>query len=135
MDGLDKEMALFRNALGLRSTRQRLLASNIANADTPHYKARDIDFKNALQDAMLGEQKNRLLEMARTHPGHLPGMLQWPTDRWILWRTEYQGAVDGNTVDMNIERAEMAKNSVHSSALVTFIKDEFEHMRLAMQNQ
>lgn len=134
MNGLDQELAVFHKALGLRSYRQQLLASNIANADTPHYKARDLDFKSALKNALDGDQQ-RLLDLKRTHRGHLPGMLVWPIDNSVLWRIEYQGAVDGNTVDMNVERAEMAKNSVHSSALLTFIKDEFEHMRQAMQSQ
>ena len=132
LDRLDRELTFSRNALNLRSYRQELLASNIANADTPYYKARDIDFKSALGDTLAG-RTDGALALARTSDRHVPGVDASRYGAALKYRTEYQGAVDGNTVNMDIERSAFAENAMHTEALITFVRDQFQQMNLAMQ--
>lgn len=132
-DRIDAELAPQRTLLSLRSFRQELLASNIANADTPHYKARDIDFSSAYTRAMQGQMQAGL-RMERTHGGHLAGNGTSPFDNAVAYRSEYQSAVDGNTVNMDIERAAFAENAVQMEASLTFIRSKFQSLQTALQN-
>lgn len=132
LDRLDSELNFNRNALNLRSYRQELLASNIANADTPHFKARDIDFKSALTDVMAGRADGSL-SLARTSDRHLAGADENRYGAAVQYRTEYQGAVDGNTVNMDVERSAFAENAVQTEALITFVRDQFQQMNTALQ--
>lgn len=137
IDRLEQDLSLYRNALGLRSYRQELLASNIANADTPHYKARDFDFKSALATAMgaAGGGAGKPLTMARTHAGHLSGDGEVPYAAMTQYRAEYQGAVDGNTVNMDVERSAFAENALQTEALIMFINKRFEGLQRAINGQ
>ena len=133
-DRLDAELAPQRNLLALRGFRQELLASNIANADTPHYKARDIDFSSAYAKAMNG-QMQAALAMERTSSGHLKGAGSGAFDGSVAYRTEFQSAVDGNTVNMDIERAAFAENAIQMEASLTFIRSKFQGLQTALQGQ
>ncbi|MDP1527289.1 MAG: flagellar basal body rod protein FlgB [Rhodocyclaceae bacterium] len=137
LDRLEESLSTYRNALGVRSHRQELLASNIANADTPHFKARDVDFKSALATAMgsAGADMSGPLDMARTQRGHLIGDGANPYGAGVKYRAEYQGAVDGNTVNMDVERASLAENSLQIEALITFINKRFEGLQRAISGQ
>ncbi len=134
LDRLESELRPQRTALNLRAYRQELLASNIANADTPNYKARDIDFKTAFASAMAG-RNDGALALDRTASGHLQGAGGNPFAGALRYRTEYQSAVDGNTVNMDVERAEFAENAVQMEAMLTFISGRFRSLQAAMQNQ
>lgn len=134
IDRLDKELHFSRTALNLRSYRQELLASNIANADTPHYKARDIDFKSALAGAVSGKGDG-MFAMTRTSAGHLPGLDENPFGARLEYRTEFQGAVDGNTVNMDIERSSFAENAIQLESLLTLVSGKFRTMSQAIQGQ
>jgi flagellar basal-body rod protein FlgB len=135
IDRIDQYLGFQRNALNLRAYRQELLASNIANADTPNYKARDIDFKSALNAALAGKNEGDLA-LARTRAGHLPGLADAnPYGTAVRYRSEYQGAVDGNTVNMDIERAAFAENAMHFDAVLTFINSRFKTLASAIQGQ
>ncbi|HEX8988937.1 MAG TPA: flagellar basal body rod protein FlgB [Rhodocyclaceae bacterium] len=131
LDRLDSELQFSRNALNLRSYRQELLASNIANADTPHYKARDIDFKSALSDMMAGRKQGDL-QLERTSDKHLGGSGENPYGAAVRYRTEFQGAVDGNTVDMDVERSAFAENAVQTEALITFVRNQLQQLSNAL---
>jgi flagellar basal-body rod protein FlgB len=133
-DLLDKQLHFHQGALNLRAQRQELLASNIANADTPHYKAQDIDFKEALK-ARLGEATSwPPLALASTKERHIaPAPVQGDTFR--RFRTEYQSSVDGNTVNMDVERGEFAKNSMQYEASLTFINSMLSGMQRAISGQ
>jgi flagellar basal-body rod protein FlgB len=137
IDRLEQDLSFTRAALGLRSQRQELLASNIANADTPHYKARDIDFKAALANAVgaRGVQALAPVQLARTHASHQGAVGGNLVAVSAQYRTEYQGAVDGNTVNMDIERAAFAENAMQAEALMTFINRRFRTMSTAIQGQ
>lgn len=130
LDRLENHLSVQRSALNARAFRQELLASNIANADTPHFKARDIDFKAALQGAL--ESRN-VIDMKRTAPRHLEGIRDSSYGPAVKYRTEYQSAVDGNTVDMDIERSAYAENTTQMSASLTFIREALKEMNAAIQ--
>lgn len=130
---LDHYLGFQQTALNVRAARQELLSANIANADTPHYKARDIDFKEALMGALDGKVKP--LALATTSATHLEGAPNSPVGPFVKFRNETQSAVDGNTVDMDTERAAFAENAVQYQASITFINGLLKTMQMAIQNQ
>ncbi len=120
-------------ALLLRSERQRVLASNIANADTPGYQARDFDFKAALNAATTGLGGSRLGDpIARGASGlaTAPSPVQ-PTLRFA---TAAQTNLDGNSVDMDRERASFADNAVRYEATLKFINSSLRTLHDAMKS-
>jgi len=136
IDRIDALLQVQRTALDLRAYRQELLASNIANADTPHFKARDIDFKGALESA-LGGRADGSLDLARTSSRHIASgsnQSNLPSSPALRYRTEFQPNVDGNTVNMDIERAAFAENAVQMEAMLTFIRGDFTTLQAALQN-
>ncbi len=129
---LDESLRFHQTALSLRGARQELLASNIANADTPNYKARDIDFASALQNAVSGSHAK--LPVAQSSPMHLEGgsggsVMGAP----VLFRRPVQPSADGNTVDMDVERAQFADNALRYEASVKFTSDKLKDMLTALQ--
>jgi len=137
---LDDYLRFNEAALDLRAQRQQVLASNIANADTPNFKARDINFAKTLQD-VLGQQQSSVkplpaVELARTSPGHLAGIVppnNGLDDEHLLYRTVTQGSVDGNTVDMDVERNQFTDNGVHYEAGVTSVNAQIKLLLSAIQ--
>lgn len=135
---LDDYLRFNETALNLRAQRQQLLASNIANADTPNYKARDIDFAKTLQGAMDGKSTGKVapVELARTSAGHIAGK---PTGESgiggsaLQYRTVTQGSVDGNTVDMDVERNQFTDNGVRYEAGVTAVNAQIKGLLAAIQ--
>jgi len=106
-------------ALSLRSERQRLLASNIANADTPNYQARDIDFARALSAATSGQAQAGSL--ATTQAGHMASPAPGTAEAQLLYAQPAQTNLDSNTVDMDRERANFTDNTVKYEATLRFI--------------
>ena len=135
---LDDYLRFNETALSLRSQRQELLASNIANADTPNYKARDIDFSSALHGA-LARSGAGTGQMATTNAAHIgdPGAAAdgktLPDGTPVLYRTISQGAVDGNTVDMDTERTAFADNGLRYEAGITMINHQIRNLLAAIQ--
>lgn len=133
---LDDYLRFNETALSLRSQRQELLASNIANADTPNFKARDIDFASALQGA-LARSTPPAGQLATTASGHIArGAADGSTladGTPVLYRGVVQGAVDGNTVDMDVERNQFADNAVRYEAGITMINQQIRAMMAAIQ--
>lgn len=120
-------------ALALRSERQRLLAGNIANADTPGYVARDMDFAAALRDATGGAQATPpALQALRTTLSALPGAAA--ADAHLRYAAPSQTNLDGNSVDMDRERASFADNSVKYEATLRFINGHVRTMLDAMKS-
>lgn len=129
---LDAALQFHQTALNLRSSRQELLASNIANADTPNYKARDIDFASALQNALSGSVAQ--LPVATSSSMHLQGntgatLLGSP----VMYRKPIQPSADGNTVDMDVERAQFADNALRYEASLKFVSNELKEVMTALQ--
>jgi len=130
---LDDALQFHHNALNVRAYRQQLLASNIANADTPHFKARDINFKAALASAIGGPAAS--VALTRTAAGHLPPSAAAVHGAALQYRTEIQSSVDGNTVNLDVERAQFADNAVQYEASLTFINGVLRSMQTALQGQ
>lgn len=130
---LDDYLRFQETALSLRAQRQQLLASNIANADTPDYKARDINFSSALQNA-LAPAGQASSAMAKTSAAHLsaPGTTN-PGGAPLLYRSVQQGSVDGNTVDMDTERNQFADNAIRYEASLTMISGQIKNLLAAIQ--
>ena len=124
MNKLDELLNFNHQALNLRSQRQQVLASNIANADTPGYKARDFDFKSALATAV-----------AQPATDHAPGgsAAAPAPEPELLYRGVIQPSIDGNTVDMDVERAQFAENTVHYEANITMLTHQIRMMLAAIQ--
>jgi flagellar basal-body rod protein FlgB len=134
---LDDYLRFNEAALSLRSQRQQILASNIANADTPNYKARDIDFASALQGVMARSAPPAGV-LAATAPAHIAGAGQnsadvLPDGTQVQYRGVVQGAVDGNTVDMDVERNQFADNAIRYEAGITMINHQIRSMMAAIQ--
>lgn len=130
---IDSLLKFHADALNLRAQRQQLLASNIANADTPGYKARDIDFHQALQAMLAGGTS--ATATVRTRDAHLPGAQMTGTNLpgKALYRSEVQPSLDGNTVDMDVERAQFAQNAIHYEANLMMINSQLKALLSAIQ--
>ena len=133
LNRLDDMLNFHTQALRTRDQRQQVLASNIANADTPNYKARDLDFKATLQSALSGAGNTGGLSVTTTVKGHIAGKSGLNADAGLLYRTPAQGSVDGNTVDMDAERAAFAENAVHYEFNLTRISQQIKGMLAAIQ--
>ena len=120
-------------ALGLRAYRQQLIASNIANADTPGYQAVDIDFQEAIRLAQ-SLSRNTPVTLKTTSVGHIPGAASGAQAPFPLkYIQPTQGSIDGNTVDMDIERAKFAENSMMYEFSLDRVGGHFKHMKELLQ--
>lgn len=132
---LDDSMRFHQEALSLRAYRQQVIASNVANADTPGYKARDVDFRTALGNALgqaAGPQP--AVPLRATSAAHLqPAGETVPGGGQLAYRSAVQPSVDGNTVDMDVERAHFADNALHYEANLTFISGQLKTLLAAIQ--
>ena len=129
---LDDALSFQSTTLGLRAHRQQILAGNIANADTPNYKARDFDFSVALKDAVAGRNGGDL-PLATTALGHISGASGSSGLTRLMYRTPVQDSVDGNTVDMDVERAAFSENAIQYQAGLSFITHHLKMMMTAVQ--
>ena len=118
-------------ALVLRAERQRLIASNIANADTPGYQAREMDFAKALRQATQGMGEDGL---AVTHPAHATAQIGATDADGLLYARFSQDSLDRNTVDMDRERASFTDNTVKYEATLRFINGSVRSMLEAMKS-
>ncbi|MDB5959052.1 MAG: flagellar basal body rod protein FlgB [Massilia sp.] len=131
---LDDYLRFNEAALSLRSQRQQVLASNIANADTPNYKARDIDFASALQGALA--RTPAAGSLATTSPQHQQAVASGNVladGTPLLYRQNAQGSADNNTVDMDVERNQFADNAVRYEAGITMINHQIRNLMAAIQ--
>ena len=122
----------FENALGphpaalrLRALRTEIIANNIANADTPNFKARDIPFETMLREATEG-RSNRL----NTHPSPISRGTEE-----LLYRVPYLPSIDGNTVDGQVEMAEFASNALQFQASLRFLNGKFRGLISAIRGE
>lgn len=124
----DKALGIHPQVLALREKRGDLLAANLANADTPGYKARDMDFK-----ALLNQNLALSQPMERTHVKHLA--VNQGFEARTLYRNPTQAALDGNTVEANVEQANYAENAVQYQASLQFLNNKFSSLMLALRGQ
>ncbi|MDF1876590.1 flagellar basal body rod protein FlgB [Sulfurimonas sp. SAG-AH-194-L11] len=118
---------LLKDALNYRAMRQEMIASNIANVDTPGYKPRDINFEQALMQkkAMLLKSDKDTLKMAQTDASHLKPKEESSSFKPTLYfRDGHMARNDGNSVDIDIETTEMSKNSIMFNAVIAAMKKD-----------
>lgn len=132
LSSIDSEFRFMQTALNLRAQRQEVLASNIANADTPNYKARDFNFASELGQAVKGQGGQ--LSMAKTSSGHLGGG-DASAGVKTLYRTDTQGSIDGNTVNMDEERSQFTNNAIHYQFVADRISGQVRDILLAVKGQ
>ena len=123
---LNEEFSFHSTALRLRSERQQLLSANIANADTPGYKAVDFDFSAALGNAMSAPAG-----AATATPGHLP-VGPRPGAPLIQFRNASQPSIDGNSVEMDAERAQFADNAIRYEATLRLLNGQIKSIMSAI---
>lgn len=124
----DKALGIHPQALAFREKRGEMLAANLANADTPGYKAKDMDFK-----AILNQNLTLAQPMERTQANHLP--LNQSFESHTMYRNPNQASLDGNTVEANVEQAKYAENAVQYQASVQFLTNKFSGLMLALRGQ
>ena len=124
---ISRTASLLTDALNYRAMRQDMIASNIANADTPNYKPRDVSFEQALiqkKAALLKDDRNTL-KMAQTDSSHLKPQVQTSSYKpTLFFRDGHMARNDGNSVDIDVETTEMSKNSIMFNALVSALKKD-----------
>lgn len=130
---LDEALGFQEAALSLRAQRQQLLASNIANADTPNYKARDFDFSSTLTQAVERGRQSQSMSLATTSSRHLPGEATVANDAELLYRVPTQSSIDGNTVEMDVERINFADNAMRYESNLTVLSAQIKSMLSAVQ--
>jgi len=126
----DKALGNLPQDLGVYARRSTVLASNIANADTPGYKARDIDFRSVLAKA-----GGRQLSLKTTQGAHLGGKSSALAGEKLLYRTPNMPSMDGNTVDSQVETTEFTKNSMRYQSTLTFLNGKFRGLKLALKGE
>lgn len=135
LDRLDAHFRKQLDAVNLRSYRSQVLAGNIANADTPHYKAQDFDFR---QSMLTAQGKSDPYEMKATSPKHfraadaLEGTIQLPA---LMFRSNRQPNIDGNTVDADQEISQFSENALRYQASLLFLQRRVQGLQNALQSQ
>jgi len=136
IDRLAAALDYDQQALGLRHQRQQVLANNIANADTPNFKARDFDFGRELSRAMGPDQPGQGgLAMRTTSARHLAGHGPSSTVGDLLYRVPDQPSLDGNTVNMDVERVQFVDNSVRYQTALSMLNSRIQGLKSAMQSE
>lgn len=134
VDKLDNALNFNSQAMNLLGERQKILANNIANADTPGFKARDIDFSSELKQAVAnGSAGNSGLAMATTSSRHIAIQPKGSMVHDMKYRVPDQPSLDGNTVDMDRERSAFADNMLRYQTSVTMMKSSISRIKSAMQ--
>ena len=127
---LDAALGIHVQALELRAYRAQLLATNIANADTPNYKAVDVDFKQALSKAQSGD-----LPLTVTNAGQIQANASEGSNYQVMYRVPMQPSLDGNTVDTQIEQAAFTRNAVQHQASLMFLSGRIKGILTAIKGQ
>lgn len=127
---MDNLFGIHATALKLRANRAELLAANIANADTPNYKARDIDFKHALKLAA-----NNSGDMVTTNARHITSAGTSKMGAEIMYRIPSQPSLDGNTVDLQTERSAFLENAMMYQASLRFLNGKISGLMTAIRGE
>ncbi len=121
----------YADTLVLRSRRAEILANNLANADTPGFKARDMDFANALKDVT-----KTAIQLKTTSAGHVSSAaLTTSNSEDLMYRVPTQPSLDGNTVETHIEQAEFSRNALQYQATLTFLNGRIKGLKGALKGE
>ena len=127
----DNALGIHEQALVARSRRAEVLANNLANADTPGFKARDVDFQSMLDKATEFSQGS---SMERTHPSHMD-LSGAGSAGELLYRQPHQPSIDGNTVDAQQEQTRFMRNAMEFQASFQFVNSTFSGLSKAITGQ
>ena len=127
----DKAFGVHPAALQLRSQRAKTLAENLANADTPHYKARDFDFQSAMRQANARQQA----PLQATNARHIQPASHQPGQVEMKYRVPFSPSLDGNTVESQAEQSKFAENSVHYQASLNFLGNRIQGLLGAIKGE
>jgi len=128
----EKYLGLHESALGLQSRRAQLLAANMANSDTPKFKARDINFREIIQD--IAENPGHKGPLEETSKLHIQPP-QFSNGYEILYRHPFQASIDGNTVEPETETSNFMDNSMRYMASLRFLTGKFQTLQSAIKGQ
>jgi len=128
MKGIGDYLSLHAAALGLREKRNKVLASNIANAATPHFKARDIDFDTEIRKA------ERTGPLRTTDDQHFPVLIKG-NGKSMLYRQPINASRDGNTVEMNVEQMEFSENVIRYQTTLSFLNSRINGLMSAIRGE
>ncbi len=131
MANLDNTLGLHEIALKLRAQRMELLSSNLANADTPNYKARDVDFRSVLAEYQSSAPTQES-HLRTTNSRHIGGEGETPAGD-AQYRNPLQPSIDGNTVDPQVEKAKFMENALQYQATLSFIDGRIKTLRKAIR--
>ena len=124
---LENPFGIHERALSVRNKRMELISANIANADTPLFRAKDLDFKKVLANANPSP-------MAATNARHFDtGEVEDP--HGIVFRTPYNSSVDGNTVEINVEQAKYGEAAVQYQATLQFLENRISGIRKSLRGE
>ena len=125
MNMIDSALGVHQQALSVRSRRMELLGLNIANSDTPNFKAKDVDFKSVLQAAHTSN-------LSITNKAHLP-LTDSGSPDGEMYRIPYDVSFDGNTVEMNVEQAKFGQAAADYQATLNILENRIGGIRKALR--
>lgn len=129
MNFIDKDFALHERALRFRGQRMELLSANIANADTPNFKARDLDFREVMKMAHVDVLRTTQSQHFELEGGVLPDQAAQK------FRVPFNTAFDGNTVELSVEQAKFGKASGDFQATLSFLENRVSGIRKALKGE
>lgn len=127
----DKVLGIHEQALFARSKRAEVLATNLANVDTPNYKARDIDFKSIFSTQLVNAVPRQ--EMRATNSRHIAPSPNLSFSPELMYRVPLQPSLDGNTVEESVEMAKYSQNSMDMAATLHFVNSKLKGMKAAIK--
>jgi len=130
----DKALGIHEQALGFRAQRAEVLANNIANADTPNYKARDLEFSKVLE-AQSQKNANGTIALNMTNSRHIEAEGLGNGDESLMYRTPMQPSIDQNTVDAQLEQSNYAQNAIGFQASFTLLNSKFKGLVSALRGE
>jgi len=128
-------LGLHEQALGLRARRAEVLANNLANADTPNYQARDLDFSEALKAQVSRSSADAQWAARVTHRLHIKVNEQQAGGADLKFRVPMQAAIDGNSVDAEAEQARYAENTLRFQSSFTLLNNQFKGLLAAIRGE
>ncbi len=128
MKTIENHLSVYSNALNLRGKRNKILASNIANAATPHFKARDIDFETEIK------KREKIGDISVNHDKHF-ALLSKVRPNDMLFREPLNPSLDGNTVELAVEQMEFSENVVRYQTTLQFLSNKINGLMSAIRGE
>lgn len=129
MELVDRALGIHEKALRVRNERMELLARNVANGDTPHFKARELDFKVVMAEVKYEQPINS------TQTAHFDFADESVDTDGLRYRVPFNASVDGNTVEMTVEQAKYGKAAADYQATLSFLQNRITDVRKALRGE